>query len=52
MPGKYEAMPMDKLKTKPRYTKINETLARFKKDEKDMKPSPLSYDVAGAIEAT
>ena len=52
MPGKYEAMPMDKLKTKPRYTKINETLARFSKNDKDNKPGPLSYDVAGAIEAT
>ena len=52
MPGKYEAMQLDKLKTKPRYTKINETLQRFKKDDKDNKPSPLSYDVAGAIQAT
>ena len=39
---------MDKLKSKPRYTKIYEG-ARFKKDEKDIKPSPLTYDVIGSV---
>jgi hypothetical protein len=48
-PSKYDAMEMDKIKTKPRYTKINENLVRFKKAEKDDKPSPLSYNVADAI---
>ena len=52
MPGKYEAIAMDKLKTKPRYTKINETLKRFTKDERDNKPSPLHYDVARAYESS
>ncbi len=52
MPGKYEAIAMDKLKTKPRYTKINETLKRFTKDDRDNKPSPLHYDVARAYESS
>ena len=49
MPGKYEAMDLDKQKSKPRYTKINENLVRFKKIEKNDLPSPLTYDVANSI---
>lgn len=48
MPGKYEAMHLDKLKSKPRYTKIYDT-PRFEKDKGDKGPSPLSYDVVGSI---
>ena len=51
MPGKYEAMHLDKLKSKPRYTKIYDT-PRFEKDKGDKGPSPLSYDVVGAIAAS
>ena len=51
MPGKYEAMHLDKLKSKPRYTKIYDT-PRFEKDKGDKGPSPLSYDVVGSIAAS
>lgn len=48
MPGKYDAMDMDKMKSKPRYTKIYDG-QRFKKEEKNDKPSPQTYDVIGSI---
>ena len=48
-PSKYNAMDLDKMKQKPRYTKIHENGVRFKKVEKNDKPSPLSYNVSEAI---
>ena len=43
---------MYKLKNKPRYTKIHTEGERFKNKERDMSPSPSSYDIASAVAKT
>lgn len=50
--NKYEVMDLNKLKNKPRYTRIYKELDRFKDKERDMSPSPSSYDTVGAVAKT
>lgn len=50
--NKYEVMDLNKLKSKPRYTRIYKEGERFKDKERDMSPSPSSYDIAGAVAKT
>lgn len=45
-------MDLNKLKNKPRYTKINKEMVRFKEKERDMSPSPSSYDIASSVAKT
>ena len=50
--NKYETIDLNKLKSKPRYTKIYTEGVRFKDKERDMSPSPSSYDIASAVAKT
>jgi hypothetical protein len=49
---KYETMDLNKMKTKPRYTRIYKELDRFKEKERDLSPSPSSYNIAEAVAKT
>ena len=50
--NKYETIDLNKLKSKPRYTRIYNEGERFKDKERDMSPSPSSYDIASAVAKT
>jgi hypothetical protein len=50
--NKYETIDLNKLKSKPRYTKIYNEGERFVTKDKDMSPSPSSYDIATAVAKT
>ena len=50
--NKYETIELNKLKSKPRYTKIYNEGDRFVTKERDMSPSPSSYDIASSVAKT
>ena len=46
---KYDPIVLEKVFKKPRYTKIDEKIVRFKSNEKNNSPSPSSYDTQKAM---
>ena len=46
---KYDPIALDKVLKKPRYTKIDEKVVRFKSIEKNDGPSPSKYDTMKAM---